>query len=134
MVVVDLSVLNVLGRGANATGIAKRLFPWVWVGLAVNLISVDHVCCRCYRLSADPEFQAKMVVVLLLLRSVFIVQFKIPRWNESPVLPGLGQGIGHYLDLFWVGANSLWSEVPALSGIVSETRVTKTGVACSDRG
>jgi len=27
MVVVDLSVLNVLGRGANATGIAKRLFP-----------------------------------------------------------------------------------------------------------
>jgi len=118
MVVVDLSVLNVLGRGANATGIAKRLFPWVWVGLAVNLISglimfaadaTDYLPTR--------SFQAKIVVVLLAIAFSIIVQFKIPTLDESPVLPASAKVLAIISILFWVGAILMGVEVPALSGI-----------------
>ena len=39
MVIVDLRVLGILGRNYNAVALARRIFPWVWLSLAVNLVS-----------------------------------------------------------------------------------------------
>src|SRR5271156_2034227 len=39
MAIVDLRVLGVMGRDESATIFAERIFPWVWISLAVNIVS-----------------------------------------------------------------------------------------------
>src|ERR1700684_3104362 len=39
MVIVDLRVLGLVGRGQHATQFADRLFPWIWGSLALNFLS-----------------------------------------------------------------------------------------------
>src|ERR1700731_4666293 len=39
MVIVDLRVLGLVGRRQDATQLADRLFPWIWISLALNFLS-----------------------------------------------------------------------------------------------
>jgi uncharacterized protein DUF6644 len=39
MVIVDLRVLGLVGRGQDASQLADRLFPWIWGSLALNFLS-----------------------------------------------------------------------------------------------
>ena len=46
-----------------------------------------------------------------------IVQWRIPAWDQSPVLPARAKILGLLSLLFWVGAILMGVEVPAISGI-----------------
>jgi len=118
MAIVDLRVLGVVGRGHNVSDFARRIFPWVWLSLAVNLVTgfimfagdaTAYVPAR--------AFQFKILVVLLAIVFGMIVQWKIPGWGRSPVLPMAATILAIVSLLFWVGAILMGVEVPALSGV-----------------
>jgi len=111
-------VLGVVGRGHNVSDFARRIFPWVWLSLAVNLVTgfimfagdaTAYVPAR--------AFQFKILVVLLAIVFGMIVQWKIPGWGRSPVLPMAATILAIVSLLFWVGAILMGVEVPALSGV-----------------
>src|SRR4051794_34612583 len=39
MVIVDLNVLGVVGGSKSGLSIARRVLPWAWISLPVNLVS-----------------------------------------------------------------------------------------------
>jgi len=118
MAIVDLRVLGLVGRGYTISDFARRVFPWVWLSLAVNLVS-GFIMFAGDATAYVPThaFQFKMLVVLLAIVFGVIVQWRIPSWDRSPVLPAPAAILALVSLLFWVGAILMGVEVPALSGI-----------------
>lgn len=118
MAIVDLRVLGLVGRGYTISDFARRVFPWAWLSLAVNLVS-GFIMFAGDATAYVPThaFQFKMLVVLLAIVFGVIVQWRIPSWDRSPVLPAPAAILAVVSLLFWVGAILMGVEVPALSGI-----------------
>jgi hypothetical protein len=118
MAIVDLRVLGVMARDQSATGLAQRIFPWVWVSLAVNLVS-GFIMFAGDATAYVPtwSFQLKIVVVLLAIVFGIVVQWRVPTWDRSPVLPTVAKITAVVSLLFWIGAILMGVEVPAISGI-----------------
>lgn len=118
MAIVDLRVLGIVGRRHSVGGFSRRIFPWVWASLAVNLISGFIMFAgdaTAYVLTHS--FQFKLLVVLAAIVLAVIVQWRIPAWDQSPVLPVRAKILGLLSLLFWIGAILMGVEVPAISGI-----------------
>ena len=118
MAIVDLRVLGVMGRDESATIFAERIFPWVWISLAVNIVSGFIM------FAGDAtayvrvgSFGIKLLVVLLAIVFGLIVQWKVPAWDQSAVLPTTAKVVAVVSLLFWVGAIVMGVEVPAISGV-----------------
>jgi Family of unknown function (DUF6644) len=118
MVIVDLRVLGILGRNYNAAALARRIFPWVWVALGVNLVS-GFIMFAGDATAYVPtwSFQLKILVVLLAIVFGTLVQWRIPKWEESPVRRTEAKIIAVISILLWIGAILMGVEVPAVSGI-----------------
>jgi hypothetical protein len=118
MAIVDLRVLGVMARGQSATDLARRVFPWVWVSLAVNLIS-GFVMFAGDATAYVPtrSFHVKILVVLLAIVFGIIVQWRVPTWDRFPILPATAKVVAAVSLLLWVGAILMGVEVPAISGI-----------------
>ncbi len=118
MVIVDLRVLGILGRNYNAVALARRIFPWVWLSLAVNLAS-GFIMFAGDATAYVPtwSFQLKILVVLLAIVFGMLVQWRIPKWEESPLQRTEAKVIAVVSLLLWIGAILMGVEVPAISGI-----------------
>ena len=116
--IVDLRVIGIIGRHHNVSDFSRRIFPWVWLSLAVNLIS-GFIMFAGDATAYVPTraFQFKLGVVLMAIILAVIVQWKIPVWDQSPVLPARAKILGLISLLFWFGAILMGVEVPAISGI-----------------
>jgi hypothetical protein len=118
MVIVDLRVLGILGRNYNAVALARRIFPWVWLSLAVNLASGFLMFAGDATAYVPTwSFQLKILVVLLAIVFGMLVQWRIPKWGESPVQRTEAKVIAVISLSLWVGAILMGVEVPAISGI-----------------
>ena len=115
---VDLRIIGVAGQQQSATKLAQRLFPWMWVGLALNFLS-GFVMFAGIAASylPDPTFHLKMWVVLAAVVFGIIVQWKVPGWDKSPTMPISAKLIATASLLLWVGAILAGNELPALSGL-----------------
>ena len=118
MVIVDLRVLGVLGRSYDTGDLARRIFPWVWFSLGVNLIS-GFIMFAGDATAYLPtwSFQLKVAVVLLAIVFGLLVQWRIPRWEASPVPRAEAKVVAIVSLLLWIGAILMGVEVPAISGI-----------------
>jgi uncharacterized protein DUF6644 len=118
MAIVDLRVLGVMARGQSATDLARRIFPWVWVSIVVNLIS-GFVMFAGDATAYVPtrSFHVKILVVLLAIVFGIIVQWKVPTWDRFPILPSTAKVVAAVSLLLWIGAILMGVEVPAISGI-----------------
>jgi uncharacterized protein DUF6644 len=117
MTVVDLSVLGWIGGETTATTIARRVLPWVWIILPVNLFSgfILFAAAADDYLPAWP-FQLKMLVVLVAIVLSIAVQVKVS--TEQPGgMPAYVKALAVLSILFWIGAILMGAEVPVLSGI-----------------
>jgi hypothetical protein len=116
--VVDLRVIGIAGQQQSATKIAQRLFPWMWVGLALNFLS-GFIMFGGIAASyiPDPTFRMKMSVILAALIFGIIVQWRVPAWDKLPAMPMWAKLIAAVSLLLWVGAILAGNEVPALSGL-----------------
>jgi len=118
MAIVDLRVLGVVGRSYTVTDWARRIFPWAWLALAVNLVS-GFIMFAGDATAYVPThaFQAKILVVLLAIIFGVLVRLGIPGWDQAGLLPVSARVLALLSLVFWVGAILMGVEVPAISGI-----------------
>ena len=118
MVIMDLRVLGLVGRGLNATQLADRLFPWIWYSLALNFLSgfimFAGSATSYYR---NDIFYDKMIVTLLAVVANIIVQQKVRTWDKLPAMPAWAKLVALVSICLWVGAIIAGVEVPALTGV-----------------
>jgi uncharacterized membrane protein len=118
MIIVDLRVLGLVGRRQDATLLADRLFPWMWISLLFNFLSgfimfAGSATSYCH----NDIFYDKVIVVLLAIAASITVQQKLRRWNQSPAMPAWAKLIAVLSIGLWIGAIIAGVEVPALTGI-----------------
>ena len=116
--IVNLCVLGFLGAAGTAAGIARRVIPWVWISLAVNLLS-GFIMFAGDATDYLPEwaFQLKLFVVLLAIALSIAVHKYIPGAERSPVVPASAKLLAALSILLWIGAILMGVEVPAISGV-----------------
>jgi uncharacterized membrane protein len=118
MVIVDLRVLGLVGRRQDATQLADRLFPWIWASLALNFLSGFFMfagsATAYYR---NDIFYDKVGVILLAIVANIIVQQKVRKWDQLPVMPAWAKLIAVVSIGLWIGAIIAGVEVPALTGV-----------------
>ena len=118
MVIVDLRVLGLVGRGQDATQFADRLFPWIWGSLALNFLSgfvmFAGSATAYYR---NDIFYDKMGVILLAIGANILVQQKVDKWNQLLAMPASAKLLAVPSIGLWVGAILAGVEVPALTGV-----------------
>ena len=118
MVIVDLRVMGLAARRRTPIEVANQLFPWMWTGLCMVLLSGFFM----FAGDAPDFYQAitfriKILVVLVAIACGLIVRHYIPRWGELSSIP-LGARIVAFLSLvLWIGAILISVEVPAISGV-----------------
>ncbi len=118
MAIVDLRVLGVMGRDESASTMARRIFPWIWASLAVNLLSGFVMFAGDAKAYVPTHsFQVKILVVLMAILFGALLQWRIPSWDRAAELPAGVKVIAGISLLLWVGAILMGVEVPAISHI-----------------
>jgi len=118
MVIVDLRVLGLVGRGQDASQLADRLFPWIWGSLALNFLSGFFMFAgSATSYYGNDVFYDKMTITLLAIIANIIVQQKVRSWNQLPAIPAFAKLIALVSIALWVGAIIAGVEVPALTGV-----------------
>ena len=118
MAIVDLGVLGVIGHSDTAVSRARRMFPWVWTALTVNLIT-GFIMFAGDATAYVPtiSFNVKMLIVLTAIALTLGVRFKLPAGDENAAMPSAAKILALISIIFWVGAILMGVEVPALSGV-----------------
>jgi uncharacterized membrane protein len=118
MMIVDLRVLGLVARRQHATQLADRLFPWIWISLALNSLSgflmFAGSAVAYYR---NDIFYEKMTVILLAIVANIFVQQKVRKWDHLPAMPTWAKLIAVVSIGLWIGAIVAGVEVPALTGV-----------------
>jgi uncharacterized membrane protein len=118
MVLVDLRVLGLVGRRQDATQLADRFFPWMWISLAFNFLSGFLMFAGSATAYYHNDiFYDKVIVILLAIVASIIVQQKVSKWNQLPAMPAWAKLIALLSIGLWIGAIIAGVEVPALTGI-----------------
>jgi len=118
MVIVDLRVLGLVARRQDATQLADRLFPWIWVSFALNFLSGFLMFAGSAASYYDNSiFYDKMIVILLAVVVNIIVQQKVRKWDQLPAMPAGAKLFAVVSIGLWIGAIIAGVEVPALTGI-----------------
>jgi hypothetical protein len=118
MVIVDLRVLGLVARRQQAGELAGRLFPWIWISLALNFLSgflmFAGSAIAYYR---NDVFYDKIAIVVLAIAVNIFVQQKVRKWDELPAIPAWAKWIAVVSICLWIGAIVAGVEVPALTGV-----------------
>jgi uncharacterized membrane protein len=118
MLIVDLRVLGLVGRRRDATQLADRLFPWMWISLVFNFLSGFLMFAGSATAYYHNDiFYDKVIVILLAIVASIIVQQKVPKWNQLPAMPTWGKLVAVLSIGLWIGAIIAGVEVPALTGV-----------------
>lgn len=118
IVVVDLRILGLAGRGQTISLLADQLLPWTWIGLTLAMISGFLLFTTdAGDYAPDHVFQAKMLVILLALIFTVIVHRGQRKWNQLPAIPLGVKVIAALSLLLWLGAILAGVDIAALSGL-----------------
>ena len=118
MVIVDLRVLGLVARRQDAAQLADRLFPWIWTSLLLNFLSGFFMfagsATAYYR---NDVFYDKVGVILLAIGANIILQQKVRKWDQLPVMPAWAKLVAVLSIGLWIAAIIAGVEVPALTGV-----------------
>ena len=118
IVLVDLRILGLAGRGQTISLLADQLLPWTWIGFTLAMISGFLLFTTdAGDYAPDHVFQAKMLVVLLALIFTVIVHRSQRKWNQLPAIPLGVKVIAALSLLLWLGAILAGVDIAALSGL-----------------
>src|SRR5437879_12360184 len=85
---VDLRVLGAADRHHPVAELAERFFPWVWVSLAFNALSVFLMFAgNAVAYIPESTFHAKMLVTFLAVVFTVPVLWGVPNWGPVSVDP-----------------------------------------------
>ena len=113
VVILDLRLLGIVLRGQPVSRLAKELSPWIWAGLAIQLITGP------YLFSGDPHEYVQIAafrVKMLLFALALVYQFTVIRkaaapaepdgelgWRKPAALVSLGLWLGVMVAGMWIG-------------------------------
>jgi hypothetical protein len=118
IVLVDLRILGLAGRGQTISLLADQLLPWTWIGFTLAMISGFLLFTTdAGDYAPDHVFQAKMLVILLALIFTVIVHRGQRKWNQLPAIPLGVKVIAALSLLLWLGAILAGVDIAALSGL-----------------
>jgi len=118
IVLVDLRILGLAGRGQTISLLADQLLPWTWIGFTLAMISGFLLFTTdAGDYAPDHVFQAKMVVILVALIFTVMVHRGQRRWNQLPAIPLGVKVIAALSLLLWLGAILAGVDIAALSGL-----------------
>lgn len=118
IVLVDLRILGLAGRGQTISLLADQLLPWTWIGFALAMISGFLLFTTdAGDYAPDHVFQAKMLVILVALIFTVIVHRGQRRWNQLAEIPLGVKVIAALSLLLWLGAILAGVDIAALSGL-----------------
>ena len=118
MVIVDLRILGLVARRQDAAQLAERLFPWIWISLALNFLTgflmFAGSAVSYYR---NDVFYDKIGIIVLAIVVNIFVQQKVRKWDQLPAMPAWANLIAVVSIGLWIGAIIAGVEVPALTGV-----------------
>jgi len=118
IVLVDLRILGLAGRGQTISLLADQLLPWTWIGFTLAMISGFLLFATdAGDYAPDRVFQAKMLVILMALIFTVIVHRGQRKWNQLPAVPAGVKVIAAVSLLLWLGAILAGVDIAALSGL-----------------
>jgi len=118
IVLVDLRILGLAGRGQTISLLADQLLPWTWIGFTLAMISGFLLFATdAGDYAPDRVFQAKMLVILFALIFTVIVHRGQRKWNELPAIPTSVKVVAALSLLLWLGAILAGVDIAALSGL-----------------
>lgn len=104
----DLRLLGWAMRRTRVSELAGRLFPWAWVGFAVQVLTGAMLfSSEAVHVYANPAFRLKMFLIFLAGVHALVFHWTVYRgvadWDESSVLPAGAKVAGLVSILLWAG-------------------------------
>ena len=89
VVMIDMKLLGVVGRGTPVTGMVSRFAPWIWTALVVLLTTgAVLTVAEPARELINNAFRAKMLLILLVGTITLLFQGAVRRraaaWGDTP--------------------------------------------------
>lgn len=118
MTVINLRVLGMAGRGHSVTKVAEQLFPWMWTGLSLAVVSgfltfagdsMEYV--------HNSVFYDKLYGILAAVLCAVALQWAIPQWDRPTGTPFAAKLMALACLFLWFGTILLGVNVPALTGV-----------------
>lgn len=117
-VLLNLRLLGGAHHGGELSSLRDALQPWTWAAcglLAISGFLLFTVLANSY-VVATP-FRLKMLVVALAVLSALTIQWRVPAWERTPVLPATARVAAVISLVLWLGALLQSVEIPALTGL-----------------
>jgi hypothetical protein len=104
----DLRLIGLTMKGEPVSRIARRLLPWAWAGLTIQVVTgfclFASEATRCFD---NKAFRIKMVMLVLAGLNALIfhqtVYRRVARWDEAPATPLGAKFAGCCSILLWFG-------------------------------
>ncbi len=113
IVVLDLRLLGLAGRGHSVAQLANQLFFWTWAGLGIavtgGFLLFASIATTYFH---NPAFQIKLPLILLGVILHIVIQRKVARWDQSPTPPGQAKLAGLIELALWIGVVVVAVEIP----------------------
>jgi hypothetical protein len=116
--IVDLRTLGVAGRRQAVAQLAELVFPWMWMGLGLTVLS-GFIMFAGYATAYLPNsiFHIKLLVILLAIVFGVIMQWNVAKWDQSTSTPIVAKLVAFVSLVLWIGAILAGVAVPALTGL-----------------
>jgi uncharacterized membrane protein len=116
--IVDLRLMGVAGRRQSATQLAEQVFPWMWTGLGLTVLSGFLMFAGdATEYLHNSVFHEKLYVILLAVAFGVMVQRNVPKWDKLSAIPAWAKFVAFVSLALWVGAILMGVNVPAITGV-----------------
>ena len=105
---IDLRMLNILGRSQPTGAYAQRFIPWIWTTLIVLLLSgAILITGEPTRSLENPSFQIKMVLLILAMIVTLVIQRPLAGaegyWDQANRRKALSKLVAVLSLCLWIG-------------------------------
>jgi hypothetical protein len=116
--VIDLRLLGLAGRRQSVSELAQNLFPWMWAGFGIAVVSgFVMFATGATGFVANTQFRIKMLVTLLAVTFGAIVQRKTAQWDQPSGIPGVGKLTALISLALWIGVILAATEIANYSSL-----------------
>jgi hypothetical protein len=116
--VIDLRLLGLAGRRQNASELAQNLFPWMWTGFGIAVVSGFLMfAAGATAFVASTQFRIKMLVILLAVTFGAIIQRKTAQWDQPSGIPRVAKLTAVISLALWIGVILAATEIANYSAL-----------------